>query len=160
MPNTILNIPGSKAPDVRVWLYEQFNAYMTDDPLNPDATLGIFYDDPPPGQPDDVVIIGEVNRQLEFSSFVGDGGAGWLAERFTIAVTIDVYRGGDDAPAVNARGQLLADTVIAICRNDLTAGGNVLTATPHGDTGHGSWDENHMGRHWTVDIEISCYARL
>lgn len=156
----ILNIPTSNAPAVREWLFNQFNTYMTPDPLNPDATLGIFYDDPPPGQQDDLVIIGEVTRQLEFSSFVGSGGAGWLAERFTVAITIDVYRGGDDAPAVYTRGQLLADTVQAIVRNDLTAGGNVSTATPHSESGHGEWDESHMGRHWTTEIEISCYARI
>jgi hypothetical protein len=160
MPNDILNIPGSASADVRVWLYDQFTQYMTPDPLSPDSELLICYDEPGPNQPDDIVVIGEVTRAIEFSAFVGNGSAGYMSERFTIAIQIDVYRGGDDAPAVHARARLLADTVIAIVRNDLTAGGNVLKSDIHSDNGHGTWDAGHMGRHWLQEVELSFFKRI
>lgn len=160
MSAPILNIPSSTAPDVRQWIFDQCTQYMTPDPGNPDANLMVCFDDPGPYQPDDIVAIGEVVRAFEPGSFVGGGGAKWLKERYTITVTIDVYRGTDDANAVYRRAQLLADTVVAIVRNDLSLGGNVITGKPLADSGKGEWDPDHKGRHWLSTVEISCYAQI
>lgn len=155
-----MSIPNSTAPAARSWIYNQCVATLTPDPLSPSSSLLVCYDDPGPNQPDDIVAIGAVARTFESGSFVGNGGAGWLKERYTITVTIDVFRGGDDAQATYARAQVLADGVVAAVRSDLTLGGAVLTATPLADNSEGEWDPEHLGRHVTSTIEISCFAYI
>lgn len=156
----LLSVPSSTGPAVRQWLYDRCIEYLTPDPLNPSADLLVCFDEPGPSQPDDVIAIGEINRSFEPSSFVGGGGAGWLAERYTVTIVVDVFRGGDDSQTAYTRCQLLADTIIAIVRTDLTAGGNVLVSTPHSNSGHGEWDPGHLGRHWLQEVVISFYARI
>lgn len=155
-----MTIPSSTAPAARQWIYEQLSTALTPDPLSPSSSLLVCYDDPGPNQPDDIVSIGDVTRAFEASSFVGSGGAGWLAERYSITITIDVFRGGDDAQSTYTRAQLLADGVVNAIRADISLGGAVLTATPMSDHAQGSWDEEHEGRHVTSTIEVSCYARI
>lgn len=153
-------IPNSTAPAVRAYLFEALTQYLTPDPLNADAGLLVCYDDPGPYQPEDVIAIGEVMRAFEPGSFVGNGGAGYLRERYTVAIVLDVYRGGDDALTVYTRAQLLADTIVAIVRADLSLGGNVLKADLHSDSGHGEWDPEHKGRHWLSEVVVSAYAQI
>jgi hypothetical protein len=155
-----MSIPSSTAPAARRWLYAQLNSALTPDPLSPQSSLLVCYDEPGPNQPDDIVSIGPVARTFEPGSFVGNGEAGWLKERYTITVTIDVFRGGDDAQATYERSQALADGVVAAVRADLTLGGAVLTATPLADNAEGEWDQEHLGRHVTSTIEISCLAYI
>lgn len=155
-----MNIPSSTAPASRLWLFNQLTAVLTPDPLSPTSSLLVCYDDPGPNQPDDIVSIGGVTRTFEPGSFVGGGGAGWLKERYTITVAIDVFRGGDDAQSTYARAQVLADGVVAVVRSDLTLGNNVITATPVSDSSEGEWDQDHLGRHVTSTIEISCLAQI
>jgi hypothetical protein len=153
-------IPRSTAPAARKWLFDQLTATLTPDPDNPAASLLVCYDDPGPNQPDDIVSVNNVARTFEAGAFVGSGGAGWLKERYTITVSIDVFRGGDDAQATYARAQVLADGVVDVVRSDLSLGGAVLTATPVSDSAEGEWDADHLGRHVTSTIEISCFAQI
>jgi hypothetical protein len=153
-------IPSSTAPAARQWIYDQCSALLTPDPLSPSSSLLVCFDEPGPNQPDDIVSVGAVSRAFEPGSFVAGGGAGWLKERYTITVSIDVFRGGDDAQATYTRAQVLADGVIAAVRSDLTLGGAVITATPLVDSSQGEWDQEHLGRHVTSTIEISCLAYI
>lgn len=153
-------IPTSTAPAVRQWLYNQLTATLAQDADSPTSGLLICFDDPGPYRADDIVAIGKVSRSFEKGNFVGNGGAGWLRERYTITVTIDVYRGGDDPNGVYTRAQALADGVVNVVRADLTAGKNVLSATPKSDDGEGEWDPGNKGRHWTSTVEISCFAQI
>jgi hypothetical protein len=155
-----MNIPSSTVPAVRRWLFNQLTSALTPDPNNARASLLVCVDGPGPNEPDDIVSIGSVNRTFEKGSFVGSGGAGWLRERYTITIEIDCYRGGDDPLAVAERAQVLADGVVAVVRSDLTLGGNVLISTPLSDDGSGEWDENHLGRHWTQTVTVSCFAQI
>jgi hypothetical protein len=154
------DIPSSTAPAARRYLFEQFTAQITPDPLSTRSSLAIVYDDVGTNAPDDVIIVGLVTRQIGVNSMVGGGGAGWLDERYTIAVTIDVFRGGDDAAAVFDRASLLLDQVCAIVRDDPTLGTAVNSARPTTSQTDGEWDEEHTGRHSLVTLDIECYARI
>ena len=153
-------IPTSTAPAARQWLYDQCTAELPTDPNNPNASLLVCFDEPGPYEADDIVAIGEVVRSFEPGAFVGGGGAKWLKERYSVMVTIDVYRGGDYANVVYARAQALADGVVNVVRSDLSLGGNVLVAKPVLDSGKGEWDPQHLGRHWTSTVEISVFAQI
>lgn len=153
-------IPTSTAPAARTWLYDQFTAQIAPDPGSPQSSLLICYDDVGTNAPDDVVIVGAVTRAIGVNSMVGGGGVGWLDERYTVTVTIDVFRGGDDAAAVFTRACLLLDQVCAIVRTDPTLGGTVLTGRPSTSQAEGEWDDEHMGRHMLITVDVECYARI
>jgi hypothetical protein len=141
-------------------LFEQFTAQFTPDPLSPKSSLLVVYDELSTDAEDDVVVVGLVTRAMDVNSMVGGGGAGWLDERYTIAITIDVFRGGDDAAATFDRASLLLDQACAIVRTDPTLGGAVVTGRPTTSQTEGEWDEAHTGRHTLVTFAIECYARI
>lgn len=153
-------IPGSTSPAVRAWLFSQLTATLMPDPNVTTARLLVCYDEPGPDQPDDIVSIGKVHRTINVNSMVGGGGAGWLEERYTLEIEIDVYRGNDDPQYVYQRASDLADAAIAVIRSDPTLGGNVLTSRPQSSAHDVTWDDKHMGRHGTATIEVECYQRI
>lgn len=153
-------IPSSTSPAVRAYLFAQLTASLTADPNSAQSSLLVCYDEPGPNQPDDIVSVGKVQRQIGVNSLVGGGGAGWLDERYTVEIEIDVYRGNDDPQYVYQRSCDLADAAIAVIRTDPTLGGNVLTARPHTSNHEVTWDDQHMGRHATVTIEVECFQRI
>lgn len=153
-------IPASTAAAARRWLFEQFTAQIAPDPLSPRSSLLVCYDEPGPNEPDDIVAVGTVTRTLDVNSMVGGGGSGWLDERYSVAVTIDVFRGGDDAAATFDRASLLLDQACAIVRTDPTLGGAVLVARPTTSQAEGEWDADNLGRHTVVTFDIECYARI
>ncbi|MFG2722712.1 hypothetical protein ACGFW5_31100 [Streptomyces sp. NPDC048416] len=155
-----MTIPNSTAPAARRYLVEQCTAQLTLDPLNTRASLLVCYDDPGTNEPGDIVSIGRIARTINPNSMVGSGGAGWLEEQYTVTVTIDLFRGGDDAQAIFERGALLVDQVCAIVRADPSLGGLVLVARPISSEIEGEWDEKHMGRHVLATLEIHCYQRI
>jgi hypothetical protein len=155
-----MTIPSSTSPAVRAYLFTQLTAQLQPDANVTTASLLVCYDEPGPNQPDDIVSIGKVQRQIGVNSLVGGGGAGWLDERYTVEIEIDVYRGNDDPQYVYQRASDLADAAIAVIRTDPTLGGNVLTARPHTSNHEVTWDDQHMGRHATVTIEVECFQRI
>ncbi|BBB00575.1 hypothetical protein RVR_10574 [Actinacidiphila reveromycinica] len=153
-------IPVSTAPAARRWLFEQFTAQIAPDPDNARASLLICYDVPGPNEPEDIIAVGLVTRTLDVNSVVGGGGKGWLDERYSIAVTIDCFRGGDDPAAVFDRASTLLDQTCAIVRTDPTLGGAVLVARPTTSQTEGEWDSDNLGRHTVVTFAVECYARI
>jgi hypothetical protein len=153
-------IPSSTSPAVRAYLFNQLTANLAPDPNVTTARLLVCYDEPGPDQPDDIVSVGKVSRHIGVNSMVGGGGAGWLDERYTIEIEIDVYRGNDDPQAVYQRASDLADAVISVIRTDPSLGGHVLTARPQTSSHEVTWDDQHMGRHATVVIEVECFQRI
>lgn len=155
-----MTIPSSTAPAARRFLFDQLTAQLVPDPLSPTSSLLVCYDQPGPNDPDDIVAVGKVTRQINPNSLVGSGGPGWLEERYTVAVVIDVYRGGDDAPACFDRASLLVDQVCAVVRSDPSLGGAVLTARPLSSDIEGEWDAENLGRHAVATVDIECYQRI
>jgi hypothetical protein len=155
-----VTIPSSTTTAVRQYLFDQLTAALTPDPLYKDSGLIVCFDTPGPDQEDDIVSVGKVEREIKATAVVGGGGAGWLEERYSVTITFDVYRGGDDAQAVYSRAQFLADAVIAIVRTDPSLGGLVLISHPSRHSSEVDWDENHLGRHCTAELDIECFQRI
>lgn len=122
--------------------------------------LLVCLDEPGPNQPDDIVSVGAINRDIGTNSLVGGGGAGWLEEKYRITVDIEVYRGGDDPQRVCERTSALADGITYSVRTDPTMGGNVLIARPVTSTYDGGWDDDHLGRIGSATVVIECYQRI
>jgi hypothetical protein len=155
-----MSIPSSTAPAVRQWLFDQFTASLAPDPVNPYASLLVCFDQPGPNEPDDIVAVGKVRRQLHVAAMVGGGGAGWLDEAYTVEIVIDVFRGADSGQVAYSRAMDLANAVVAIVRADLTLGGHVIRAVPKGDDAEVAWDTEHGGKLATVTVEIECVTRI
>lgn len=153
-------IPGSTAPAARRWLYEQLLT-LPADPDDQQSSMLVCYDEPGTNQPGDIISVGGIAREITISAMVGSGGAGWLEERYTIALVIDVYRGGPDAAQVSFdRGAALLDQVVALVRADPTLGGAVLVGRPTQSQTEGFVVDDHMGRQSVVNVGIECYARI
>jgi hypothetical protein len=155
-----MTIPSSSAPAARRFLFDQLTAQLTPDPAFPKSQLLVVYDSPGPFQPDDIVAVGKVHRQINPNSLVGSGGAGWLEESYQIEILIDVFRGGDYAQATFERAVALTDAVCAAVRSDPSLGGAVLSARPTTSTHDSEWDDEHKGRRCVSALEIDCYQRI
>ncbi|MEV5953730.1 hypothetical protein AB0M11_08125 [Streptomyces sp. NPDC051987] len=155
MTTPIGNIPASSIPAARTWIFQGLQTQLAGV-----QNILVCLDEPGPYQPDDIISVGDVHQQYSPESVVGSGGSHWLREDYTITVTVDVYRGGDDAAAVFARARQLADLVVAVVRSDPSLGGAVDRGKP-GTVQHTSgWSEDHKGRQAVVEIGIDCLKTL
>lgn len=155
-----MTIPASSVPAARRYLFDQLTAQLTTDPDFPKAQLLVVYDQPGPFQPDDIVSVGKVTRQVAVSSMVGSGAAGWLEERYQVEVIVDVFRGGAYAQAAFERAVALIDAVCAVVRGDPSLGGAVLEARPASSTYESELDDEHKGRRCVGTVDVDCYQRI
>lgn len=164
-----MTIPSSSAPGARLWLFNALVAALTPDPgLNDPggyvgddrASLLVCLDEPGTYQPADIVSLGKVDRQIGVSSMVGSGGAGWLEERYAIAITIEAMRGGDNAQTAFERACTLIDQICAVVRTDPTLGDNVLWSRPVTSTCEVLWTDDHQGRVGQGELTIECFKRI
>jgi hypothetical protein len=155
-----MTIPTSSAPGVRQYLYDSFTAQLTPDPNSITSSLLVCFDDPGPGQPDDIVSVGKTHSNIGVMALVGGGGAGWLDERYIVEITVDVYRGGDNAQGAYVRCSALCDALIAVVRTDPSLGGRVIEARPHSVAIDVEEEASHMGRRATGLVEIECFNRI
>lgn len=160
MTTPIGNIPASSIPAARTYLLAQFQANMTADPASPSSQLLVCLDEPGPYEPDDIVTIGEVQQTYSPEANVGSGGSHWLLENYTITITIEVYRGGDNPAGVFARARALADLAVAVVRSDPFLGGAVDRARPGTATHQVVWEAEHKGRICTIELGIDCLKSL
>lgn len=159
-------IPASTSIGARSYLFTNLTSVLPADTAN-GSSLGVFYDTPAEDTPDDVVCVGDVTLTYEPGAFVGSGGTGWLRERYSLTITIDVFRGGDNAQMTYARAQYLSDLVCALVRYDVQLGtaentpaqGQIITATPKTSHVESEWDDDHKGRHSVATVEISILAQ-
>ena len=125
-----------------------------------DSEVLVSYGIPGPGQPDDIVYIGSVDRTATPYQMVGSGQAGWIDEQYDVEVVISSFRGGDDSRAVFERATSLADTVISVVRTDPSLGGVVQLAYPSDVSYVPAWDNDHKGYSTDVTLTIRCRARI
>jgi hypothetical protein len=159
-------IPISTSVMAREYLFTNLTNVLPSDTDN-GSSLQVIYDAGGEYEADDIVSVGDVVLDYEFGAFVGSGGAGWLRERYSVTVTIDVFRGGDNAQMTYTRAQYLADLVCALVRYDpqFGTGTNVapqpqiITATPKSSSVESEWDDEHLGRHSVATVEISIFAQ-
>lgn len=152
-----MTIPISSVPAARSWLVTTLQASLT-----AESGSGLYVGSAPPGTniPNDGVVVGRVDRSIDISSLVGGAGKGFLNEAYSIAVEIEVLRGGDNPDLAFDRATALADGVISAVRTDPTMGGSVLWAKPTASTCEVDWSDDHMGRLASATVQISCFQRI
>lgn len=155
MTTPIGDIPASSIPAARAWIFAGLQAQYPES-----SGVLVCLDEPGPFQPDDIIAVGDVHQTYSPEASVGSGGPYWLREDYTITVTVDSYRGGDDAAAVFAAARAMADTVCALVRSDPSLGGAVDRARPATATHTSGWDEEHKGRQTVIEIGIDCLKTL
>ena len=148
-----MTIPVSTVDAVKDYLFAQITAQIND------TTVLVCYDPPGTFQEDDLVAIGhDVTVTTGPHAFVGSGGAGWLMESYVLSLTVNVFRGGDNATTVWKRAKVLSDAVDTVVRTDPTLGGVVQQAYPSLAQYTSGWSEDHSGRVTQVDKEITVEA--
>lgn len=155
MTTPIGDIPASSIPGARAWLLAGLQAQIPES-----SGALVCLDVPGPYEPDEIVCVGEVQQTYSPESVVGSGGPGWLREDYTVTVTVDVYRGGDDASGTFLRARQLADLVVAVVRSDPSLGGAVDRARPSTASHTAGWDDEHKGRHVVIELGIDCLKTL
>ena len=151
-----MTIPVSTVPAVKAYLVTQLTATLT---AATGKQLGVFYDEPGPFQPDDVVSVGDVTSFVSApGAMVGGGGAGWIEERYTLEVVIDVFRGGDQAQTAYERAWALLAGVCSLVRTDPSLGSRVVEARPGQVTTTSEWDADHKGRHVRLSLGVDVGA--
>ncbi|GIG57395.1 hypothetical protein Lfu02_17670 [Longispora fulva] len=145
-------IPPSTVATIKGALFDLLSARM--------AGPGVLvaYDSPGTYQPEDIVCVGDVHRQIAVHAAVGSGGAGWLDETYTVHVIVECYRGGDNARLVFERAAALAAVAESAVRADPSIGGLALVARPVGVDYTSDAEEDHKGRTTRADLRIEVYA--
>lgn len=155
MSTPLADIPASSIPAARAWLFAQLQVQL---PFS--SGVLVCLDEPGPNQPDDIVSVGDVHQTYSPFAGVGSGGEGWLREDYSVEVTVDCYRGGDDAAGVFAAARTLADLVVNVVRSDPSLGDAVDRARPGTVLHTSAWDEDHKGRQTVITIPIECLKTL
>lgn len=147
-------IPASSVPTAVGYLYDHIVTAVND------PAVLVSYGPPGPNQPDDIIVVGSVSREIIPWQMVGSGGAGWLDEIYTVDVVVSVYRGGDNGRVVMERACVLADIVVNVVRTDPSLGGAVVVANPAVVDYEPSFDGEHKGRIVDVTVSIRCRQRI
>jgi len=154
-------IPVSTVPAVKAYLFAQLKAKLTPDPIQTASSLTVFYDEPGPNQPDDIVVVGACkSRQVTPFQMVGSGGRGWLYEKYMLEVTVACFRGGDNAQLIYERAYALTGQIETAVRSDPSLGGLVTQAHPAGSHDDPQWETQHKGRTVAVVIDIDVEAEI
>ncbi|MGA5819729.1 hypothetical protein ACPC54_17950 [Kitasatospora sp. NPDC094028] len=164
-----MTIPSSSVPAARLWLFKALVASLTPDSGavsgqgsygDANASLLVCLDAPGTYQPEDIVVVGKVDRRIDVSSMVGSGGAGWLIEHYTIEITIECARATDDSQSAFERTAALIDQVVAVVRTDPTLGGNALWTKPTRSDLETVWADDHSTWVATGTLTVECNQRI
>jgi hypothetical protein len=151
-----VTIPASTVKTVKGRLYDAILATVTAEGVN---DLGVFYDEPGPNKPNDIVAVGTVRRLVQPLGVVGDQGAGRYLESYTVDVDISIFR--TDARAAFERMCDIVDIVIAAQRSDPTFGGALYDSSPgEQELGASTWDDEHKGVIADTTVRIVCSAAI
>ena len=155
-----MTIPVSTVDTVKDYLVAQITAAINDPEVN------VSYDVPGAWQPDDIIVVGDIQVTNSIESFVGSGGAHWLFEAYEVDITISVFREGDLASTAWKRAKALSDLIDVAVRTDPTLGTggtgipSVQRAYPSTTRYQSEWAEDHSGRVVTVQKTIQVEASI
>lgn len=147
-------IPASTVPAALAYLHSHIITAVND------TAVLVSYGPPTTNQPDDLIVVGNVDREVSPYQMVGSGQAGWLDEIYTADVVVSAFRGGDFGQVVLERASALADIVVSVVRTDPSLGGAVVVANPTNVQYEQNWDPDHKGRVVDVTVSIRCRARI
>ena len=141
-------IPASTVPAVKAYLFAQLDTAISG------QNVKVYYAEPGPGFPDDVIWLGDTEQTYDPTQMVGSGGQGWLYEAYHQIVEVSVFRGGDTPQAVFERACQIVAQIEAVVRADPSLGGLVTTAYPAGSNYESDWSADHMGRITEAQVRI------
>lgn len=164
-------IPVSTAPAARSFLLTAIQNVVSagDNPTDNPALVRLG--EVGPYKPNDIIVIGNVRRDVATQNFVGSGGQYWLRETYEIDVEINTWLASGDtdgadsttALAVDARGWQLLGYVETAVRNDPSLGGLVEIARPLTTTATGPiWTlpPSDVGLMLGLTLPIRCEVTL
>lgn len=159
-------IPVSTVPAVSEYLLNTLRAALVGDTLY-DSML-VKLGEPSTNIPDDLFVIGGVDREVGPMAFVHTGGPNFLQESYDITVSIRTWVGSGDsddfsttASALNARGWQLVVYLETAIREDPTLGGVVEIAYPKRTTTPGpEWTDKPVGLIVAIDDVIHVETAL
>lgn len=141
------------------WLFTQLTASLT--PADAKTGLLVSYDSPGTYLPPDIVAVRNGERSVAAAGMTGSMGAGALQEQVDLLITIEVYRGGDNAQLVFERACDLVDATVAVVRADPTLGGVALRCAPLSVTyGEAAWTDDKSGRVCGCGVQVSAFALI
>lgn len=150
-----MSIPQSTVPAAKQALYTAIVTEIAD------PEVLVSYDITGVDLPDDIVVVGNVERQVRPSSYVGSGGQFWLEEEYEIAVGVSVFRGGagvETASAVDVRFWQLISIIEAAIRVDPSLGGIVTEARPQITRTENGPEKSHKGLIAEGELKVHCLA--
>lgn len=166
-----MTVPVSTVPTVKAWLLGRLTSQITQ---APGASMAVVYGDPGTNQPDDLIQINTGNRELLPGSLVGSLDQGSLREKYTIDVTVRVYRGGAQSfQTAEERLWAIVAVIERVFRTDMwaliagdaavrsaTLGGAVwsLSIEPHDLTEE--WAPSGLGPSVSLVYPVTIYSDL
>ena len=150
----------SSAPTAVTNLLAAINAQSAVTTPVPGYALGVIRGAPLDDQPiDEAIVIRNVRRTVVRFEATGTSTPirGALREDFTIPVEVFVFRGGDDAVAVETRWWALVAAVEAAVMADRTLAGAVIDAWPEASDFTSEWDDESHGRRAIGTVHVNCW---
>lgn len=155
-------IPTSTVPAVKTYVYNTFvtAAATVPAPLADETQLLVVYGTPTDYTPDDMILVGDVVREVLPNAIVGSGGQFALHEKYKVEYWVDVWRGGDQMQTVDQRAYTILGALEQALRTDPSFGGLVLEAWPLNSESVSDWDDGNKGRNCRIKAEIDVFAIL
>lgn len=153
-------IPVSTVPAVKNYLVTNLTAGPNSLAAVTGYGLGVFYDRPNRYLPEDIVVVGDVHRQVSVLAMVGGGGQDWLEEVYQVDITTSIFRAGDYAQTCYERAWTLTSGVESLIRSDPSLGGLVVEARPGVSTDATEWVPESKGRLCEVVLQVHVTATL
>jgi len=151
-----MTIPVSTVPAAKAWLFGQLTTNLT---AATDATLGVTYGPSGVNNPDDMVWLGDTQRQaVPWTMTGGLTVPQSMQETYDLTVNVNCYR--SDAETVEARAWVLVAGIEDTVRTDPTFGGLLIKSYPNAAQAAVAWDEEFKGLLCSVAMTISCLASL
>lgn len=148
-----MTIPTTSVPSVRVALKTAITSQINDNEVE------VSNGDPAPGLPDDVIKIGEIQRQVTPLAMVGDGTRNAFQENYMVEIVVSSQ--GTDPDTVDLRAWTLAADVETAVRNDMTLGGLVKKADPGNTQSAGPyWSDDHTNVICDVFVFVNVFNSI
>ncbi len=140
-----VSIPISIAPAAKTALVDMLTACLDQDPTTGDPVVGVSRNEPGEYLPDDLAIVGKINRTFRPSRMIGGGGTGWGDEDLTVDVELTAFRGGDQPQATEERVWHMVALFDQALRADPSLGGLALLVYMESVDVECEWTENPSG---------------
>lgn len=157
-----MSIPFSTAPAVKARLVTLFQSVMDVDALAVAGNVLVSYNEPGEQLPDNLIVVGRVERTFAPLRMIGSGGANWGNESYEVEIEISVLHGQLGPQPLEERVWHLIGLMENAVRGDPSLGGLVnIQANPTTSEVQCEWATGEAGG-WegTGQLKIHVEAAL